>query len=201
MMRQDLVESTSTSLVDGLKRLEPLAWRRLCQLYGPLVYSWCRRFDVPQADAADVAQEVFRAIHAHIAEFRRDQPQHSFRGWLWTIARNKIRDHFRSSARRAQAAGGTDAHIKLLGIPEDPTSPGDTSSGPWQLQTSLLRGLEVVQAEFEERTWQAFWRTVVDGISTAQAADELNMSVNAVRLAKSRVLRRLREVLAEDTEA
>lgn len=188
-----LAESTSTSLLERLKRREPLAWQRLCQLYSPLVYSWCRRFGVAQEDAADVAQEVFRAVHSHIAEFRRDEPGHSFRGWLWTITRNKIRDHFRSCAGRAQATGGTDAQLKMLELPDDAVAPFGTSSDVWQAKSSLLSGLEIVQAEFEDRTWQAFWRTVVDDQPTAQVAEELHMSVNAVRLAKSRVLRRLRE--------
>lgn len=194
-----LAESTSSSLLAGLKRHEPLAWQQLCQLYGPLVYSWCRRFAVPQADAADIAQEVFRAVHSHLAEFRRDQPGHTFRGWLWTITRNKIRDHFRSCAGRVQAIGGTDAQIRLLDLADEADVQYESASDEWRPNTGLLSGLEIVQGEFEGRTWQAFWRTVVDDISTDLVADELQISVNAVRLAKSRVLRRLREVLGENS--
>jgi len=194
-----LGESTSASLLHGLKRREPLAWQRLCQLYGPLVYSWCRTFGVAQSDAADIAQEVFRSIHSHIAEFRRDQPGHSFRGWLWTITRNKIRDHFRNSAGRPVAIGGTDAQLKLLQLPDEAIDPCGASTHERPANSGLLSGLEVVQAEFEDRTWQAFWRTVVDDQSTAQVAEDLQISVNAVRLAKSRVLRRLREEFGTET--
>ena len=185
------VESTSSGLIERVRQQEPVAWQRLVRLYGPLVYSWCRRFGVPQTDAADVFQEVFRAVHSHIADFRRDEPGHAFRGWLWTITRNKIRDHFRRAAKRPQAAGGTRAMMQLLGWAEDASS----VFGEAPPSSSILAGMEIVQAEFEERTWQAFWRTTVDGMPTAQVAEELGISVNAVRLAKSRVLRRLREQL------
>jgi len=194
-----LGESTSTSLLDGLQRREPLAWQRLCQLYGPLVYSWCRTFGVAQSDAADIAQEVLRSIHSHIARFRRDQPGHSFRGWFWTITRNKIRDHFRNCAGRPVAIGGTDAQLELLALPDEAIEPPGASSHGRQANSSLLSGLEAVQAEFEDRTWQAFWRTVLDDKLTAQVAEELQISVNAVRLAKSRVLRRLRDEFGKET--
>lgn len=182
-------ESTSTGLIERVRQQEPVAWQRLVQLYGPLIYSWCRKCGVSQADAADVFQEVFRSVHAHITDFRRDEPGYAFRGWLWTITRNKIRDHFRRTAKRPQAAGGTKAMLQLLGYPEDESS----ILGESAVCTSFLVGMENVQAEFEDRTWQAFWRTAVDGVRTDHVAEELNMSVNAVRLAKSRVLRRLRQ--------
>lgn len=178
-------------LIERARNREPLAWERLVQLYGTLVYSWCRQSGVSPTDAADIFQEVFRAVHVHITEFRRDEPGHAFRGWLWTITRNKIRDHLRRTSGRPQAVGGSEAMLQLLGYADATSSDAaDVASG-----TSLLCGMEIVQAEFEDRTWQAFWRTTVDGIPTARVADELDMSVNAVRLAKSRVIRRLREQL------
>ncbi|MDP7019302.1 MAG: sigma-70 family RNA polymerase sigma factor [Pirellulaceae bacterium] len=189
------VDSTSSGLIDGAKRQDPRAWRRLVQLYGGLVYSWCRKFGVSQADAADVFQEVFRSVHTHITDFRRDDPGHAFRGWLWTVTRNKIRDHFRRLAGRPQATGGTDAMLKLLNLAEENSSMLGDQSSSQQQSSSLLAGMEMVQAEFEDGTWQAFWRTTVDDVPTSVVADELEMSVNAVRLAKSRVLRRLREQL------
>jgi RNA polymerase sigma-70 factor (ECF subfamily) len=189
------VDSTSSGLIDGAKRQDPLAWHRLVQLYGSLVYSWCRKFGVSQTDAADVFQEVFRSVHTHIADFRRDEPGHAFRGWLWTITRNKIRDHFRRVAGHPHAAGGTDAMLQLLNFAEESSSMLGEDSRSQQQSSTFLVGMEMVQAEFEDRTWQAFWRTTVDGVPTSVVAAELEMSINAVRLAKSRVLRRLREQL------
>jgi RNA polymerase sigma-70 factor (ECF subfamily) len=189
----NLVESTSTDLIERVKQRDPLGWQRLTQLYSPLVYSWCRKFSVPQHDAADVMQNVFRSVFSHIDTFRRDAPGYSFRSWLWTVTRNKIGDYMRSNLRHADAVGGTDAHMRLMEVADDLSEQSVSYDG--QGKTSLLHVIKVVQAEFEDRTWQAFWRTAIDEIPTQQVAEELGISVNAVRLGKSRVLRRLREEL------
>jgi len=62
---------------------------------------------------------------------------------------------------------------------------------------ALAGVLETIRAEFESRTWQAFWRTTVDGRAPAHVAEDLEMSVAAVYMAKSRVLCRLRQVMGE----
>ncbi|HUY31871.1 MAG TPA: sigma-70 family RNA polymerase sigma factor [Pirellulales bacterium] len=85
-------EATSTSLLERVKTHDALAWRRLLALYGPLVYHWARQKRLQDQDASDIVQEVFRNVATHIGSFRRDREGDSFRGWLWTITRNKIRD-------------------------------------------------------------------------------------------------------------
>ena len=116
------VSSTSTSLLERVKAQDPKAWKRLVALYGPLVYDWCRQSGLHGEDAADIGQEVFGSVAAKVAEFRRDRPGDSFRGWLWTITRNKIRDPFRQQQGRAQAQGGTDAQQRLAQIADQPST-------------------------------------------------------------------------------
>lgn len=188
--RQDL-GSTASTLIARLKVFEPQAWQRLNQLYGPTIYGWCRRSGLAPEDAADVLQEVFRMLLRRVGDFRRDRPGDTFRGWLWTITQNKIRDHYRQAKVRAQAAGGSDAQRRWLELPDaPPTVEGDDG-------TSLLnRSLELLRGEFEDRTWQAFWRTTVERQYAEHVASELNMTVNAVYKAKARVLARLRQELA-----
>lgn len=186
---------TSPSLVARVQQNDAAAWGRLVEVYSPLVYTWCRQHGLSSHDAADVMQETFRAVHRGIGKFRRERAGDSFRGWLWTITRNKVRDHFRKQAARPSPAGGTDAQMRLAELPEEepPTDPSVAASDG---QGSPFYGaLQVVQAEFEDRTWQAFWKAVVDEQPTAGIAEDLGMTVNAVRLAKSRVLRRLRSEL------
>jgi RNA polymerase sigma-70 factor (ECF subfamily) len=84
---------------------DPNAWRRLARLYRPGVYAWCRRAGLQSADATDVGQEVFLAVVKGIATFRRDRPGDSFRGWLFGIARHKIKDHWRRQACRPDYGG------------------------------------------------------------------------------------------------
>jgi RNA polymerase sigma-70 factor (ECF subfamily) len=142
-----------------------------------------------------VGQEVFRALVRTIARFRRDGPGDSFRAWLATVTRNKIRDHWRKRRSEPEAFGGTAAQERLAREPaerlEESVSAGGTE-GAADLGSAGHRALDLIRAEFGEKTWLAFWRVSVDRKTPAEAAAELGMSTNAVYLAKSRVLRRLR---------
>jgi len=191
------VSSTSTSLLQRVKARDPEAWKRLVALFGPLVYDWCRQSGLHGEDAADVGQEVFGSVAAKVAEFRRDRPGDSFRGWLWTITRNKIRDHFRQQQGQAQAQGGTDAQQRLAQVPEQP--PGSTvGSAPSDDQVSVVHGLLAgIRSRFADHTWQAFWRTTVGREVGTDVAADLGMSVQAVYQAKYRVLQQVREELGD----
>jgi RNA polymerase sigma-70 factor (ECF subfamily) len=183
---------TSPSLLVRVQANQAGAWERLVELYAPLVYHWCHRAELGAEDTADVFQEVFRAVAGHIADFRRDRPGDSFRGWLRTIARNKIRDHFRRLRDEPRAVGGTDAHQHLQAVAE-PLLPDDDPSEADVVRRQLRRALELIQGEFEPRTWQAFWKVQMDGRGTDEVGAELGMTAAAVRKAKLRVLRRLRQ--------
>ena len=189
--------TTSRSLLERLKADDAAAWDRLVGLYTPLLYRWCRRRGLLEQEIADVLQDVFQAVATHIASFRKERAGDTFRGWLRTIARNKVNDHFRRQGREPEGAGGTEAQARLAGLPESPP-PGSGSSSDDRADRLLLgRVLDLIRGEFESRTWQAFWRTAVEGQSPADVAGELGMSPGAIRVAKSRILRRLREELGD----
>jgi RNA polymerase sigma-70 factor (ECF subfamily) len=191
--------ATSRSLLERLKADDAEAWDRLVVLYAPMVYRWCRRWDLRDQDITDILQDVFQAVATHIATFRKEQAGDTFRGWLRTIAHSKVQDHFRRMGREPGGVGGTDAQIRLASLPaarvdedEDEDSHEETAE-----RLLLSRGLDLIRDEFEERTWKAFWWTAVDGRDTKDVALELGMSPGAVRVAKSRVLHRLRAELGE----
>ena len=188
--------STSTGLLQRVKADDPKAWQRLVDLYGPLVYRWCRLSGLQSQDAADVVQEVFGTVAARVAEFHRADKNDSFRGWLRAITRNKIGDHFRRLKGQPQAQGGSGAQERIRAIPEPPPLPPTADSAQ---EDGLLshRAVELVRAEFEERTWRAFWRVAAEGQSPSHVAEDLGMTLHAVYKAKSRVLCRLRRQLAE----
>jgi len=191
--KADAPDSTSTSLLQRLRAREPAAWEGLCQLYGPLVYRWARSSGLQDTDAADVVQEAFQSVAGCLHRFQHDGPTDSFRGWLLGITKNKLREHFRAMAGHPAGAGGTDAQQQLLEVPEIPP---DSTSDDLKLDVVLVhRALALIQLEFEERTWKAFWRSAVDGQPAADIAKELGMTPRAVRQAKYRVLRRLRQEL------
>lgn len=187
---------TSSSLLDRVRADEAGAWDRLVSLYAPLLFHWCRRWKLQEQDLADVYQEVFKTLVLHLSEFRTDRQGATFRGWLWTITRNKVLDHFRRRGHEA-AGGGSEAGLRLAELPA-PEPPAESDPGEAEeLRRLYFRGLELIRAEFEAHTWKAFWRTAVDGLAPRDAAAELSMTPGAVRVAKSRVLHRLREELGE----
>lgn len=187
--------SISTTLLDQLRKADPAGWERFTSVYGPLVYLWCRQSHLQAADAADVAQDVFVATLAKIAEFRRDRAGDSFRGWLWTITQNKIRDHFRR--RHEQGQGGTDAQQCLAQIPDSADETIDVTPPSGDEGVLERQVLEAVRAGVEERTWQAFWRVTVDGQTVTDVAQDLGMTAAAVYKAKYRVVRLIRQEMNE----
>ena len=188
--------STATSLIHRAQHSDGEAWERLAHLYGPTIYGWARRAGMQEHDAADVMQAVFEALTSDLVNFRRRSKADSFRGWLWTITRNKVMDEFRRLYRREDAIGGSNAFQKLQEMPE---SPPDSSSDDSRIEQEALRrrALEMVSGDFESRTWQAFFRTAVKGDLPADVAADLGISVWAVYKARSRVLQKFRAEFAD----
>jgi len=193
--RSTSVSSTSLSLLDGIRCHQAEAWSRFVDLYGPLVYRWARQSQLQSSDAADVVQEVFCSVAANIEKFRRDRPGDSFRAWLRTVTKNKVRDHFRQCLSQPVGAGGPDGD-KSLDQSQEPQVDIDDHQEAITASTQLVhRALAMVQCEFTHPTWRAFWRVVVDEQRPSQVADELQMTLGAVYMAKSRVIRRVRDEL------
>jgi RNA polymerase sigma-70 factor (ECF subfamily) len=187
---------TSRSLVARVQADDPEAWERLVNLYAPLVLQWCRCGGLPDQDTADIFQDVFQAVVVSVGSFHRERKGDTFRGWLRRITQNKVRDHFRRLGREARGVGGSSARELLAQLPgpqpaEDEPTPGAAESGLFARALGLIRG------EFEDRTWAAFWQTAVEGRGPKDVAADLAMSPGAVRVAKSRVLHRLREELGD----
>jgi RNA polymerase sigma-70 factor (ECF subfamily) len=191
---------TSSSLLERIKANDTTAWDQLVKLYGPLVFHWCRRWELQDQDTADVCQEVFQAVALHIGSFRKERPGDSFRAWLRTITRNKVHDHFRRLGRELGGEGGTDAQARWAEVPAPQPRDDDSGAEKAAERRLFFRSLELIRAEFEERTWQAFWRTTVDGQKPKDVGADLGMSPGAVRVAKYRVLHRLREELGDAME-
>jgi RNA polymerase sigma-70 factor (ECF subfamily) len=190
---------TSRSLLDRIRANESAAWDRLVALYSPLVLHWCRSAGLQDEDSADVFQEVFQAVAGHIDSFRKEQAGGTFRGWLRTITQNKIHDHFRRRGKEPAGAGGSAAQARMAQMPA-PVRPEEEGAEREAERRLFDRALELIRDEFEDRTWQAFWRTAVEGRSAKDVGAELAMSPGAVRVAKSRVLQRLREELGDLAE-
>jgi RNA polymerase sigma-70 factor, ECF subfamily len=188
--------STSTSLLHRSQAREPDAWERLVSLYTPLVRHWCRQAGASAQDIADISQDIFATVSTKLPTFRADRPGTTFRAWMRGVARLKLMEHVRH--RGQPAVGGTSTRKRL----EQVAAPPDLlelSEGPDELTQLCQRALTMVRHEFEERTWTAFWRVAVEEQATADVATESGISPAAVRQAKSRILRRLKEEIGELT--
>ncbi len=192
------LNSASSTLLDQLRARQPEAWGRFVRIYSALIYGWCRRSGLPAEDSADVLQEVLLAVLRHLADFHRDRIGDSFIGWLAAITRNKVRDHCRRRHGLPDARGGSTAQrqmgeIAAVAEQSEVFIRPDAQTAAW-----LSHGaLELIRAEFEPQTWEAFRRTTLERQRAADVAADLQLSVAAVYTAKSRVLRRLRQTLGQ----
>jgi len=184
--------TTCVTLIDRLKAPSPNAedWSRFTEIYTPLLLFWGQqRIGLSHAEAEDVAQDVLMMLMSKLPEFEY-KADGSFRGWLRTVMLNKSRDFLRRKNRDPDNAY-TD-QLKRLDVKDAVELFTDQEYYAFVAK----KALDLMKIEFEETTWQACWMTVVDGESAQEVSETLGISPNAVYLARSRVLRRLREEMA-----
>jgi len=179
------MHTTSITLLQRLRE-QPAAdtWTRFVRLYTPLLLHWARRLGLQEPDAADLVQDVLLHLVRRLPEFQY-QPGRSFRGWMRTLLMNKWRDR-----PHRDPPAPLDSDVQPL----VPSEAEVLEEREYRLYV-LGQALRLMQADFEPATWQACWETVVAGRPAAEVAAELGLTVNAVYLAKTRVLSRLRRDL------
>jgi RNA polymerase sigma-70 factor, ECF subfamily len=187
---------TSVSLLERL-RLEPDAasWKRLVDLYTPLIRGWLSRQGLQPSDTDDLVQEVLTALVRELPGFRHSGRAGAFRSWLRITTVNRLRNFWRARQTRPLATGSSDLQ-NMLDQLQDPDS---GLSRLWDEEHDrhvARRALDLIEHAFEPSTWQAFKAVVLEGKKEAAVAAALGISVNAVLIAKSRVLARLRHEIA-----
>jgi RNA polymerase sigma-70 factor (ECF subfamily) len=186
-----VVNPTPLSLLEQLQQPAEdaqAAWRRFVQLYTPLLFHWTRSLGATPEDAADLVQEVFQVLAREMPGFRY-RPGLRFRGWLWTILRNKWIDQVRH--KRAAPPGAEAKALEAVAVPDNVAELAEE-----EYRTYLVgQALRLMHAEFAEADWQACWQTIVENRPAGEVAAELGLTINQVYLAKSRILHRLRAEL------
>ncbi len=184
---------TSPSLLHQLQDApDAHGWQRLVDLYTPLMLGWLRRYGMKDSDADDVIQETLTVVFRKLPNFRREPQTGAFRSWLRRITVNCLRDYWKSRKSRREAAGDTRMD-DMLGQLQDPNS---GLSRVWDEEHDLHvmnHLLTRIRGQFSPQTWTAFERVARDGANPQEVADELGITVNAVFIANSRVLARLRQ--------
>lgn len=172
------------------------AWSEFAQLYEPLLVRFAQQGGLQAADAADLTQEVLASVSTAIGRLDYDPRLGRFRGWLFTIARNKLRDFFNRRKRQPRGSGESAVRAVLENTPDDI----DALQECWdqEFQKRMFEwASQRVQDKFQEATWQAFWQTAVEDRPVAEVAESLGLSVGAVYIAKSRVLARLKSEIQQ----
>lgn len=184
---------TRASLILRLRNRDDLdAWQQFTEIYQPLVFRLARRKGFQDSDAADVAQEVLLRVAGAVERFDPDASRGSFRGWLFQIARNLMITFLQKDQKRP-IAGGPEQLVALIENQADPSSLESRLFDEEYERQVFAWATQRIRSLFQDSTWQAFQRTAIEQESAAGVAAELGMTVGAVYIARSRVMKRLRE--------
>src|SRR5262245_52147907 len=188
---------TRLSLLIRLRDLQDRdAWAQFVEVYAPLIYGYLRKRGLQDADAGDLTQACLRQVAARVGSFEYDPRRGSFRGWLFTVVRNKLRDFLARAGRPDQGSGdsGTQRLLEAQPAPE----PAEADEWEREYRRGLLAwAAEQVRPPVQEATWQAFWQTAVEGRAGKEVARRLGLTAAAVYLARGRVMARLRALIRE----
>src|SRR5262245_32336869 len=187
----DLPHTRQSLLVRLKDPADAGAWRTFVDVYAPAVFAFTRRSGLQPADAADLTQDVCRNVSNAMRLLQFDENRGRFRGWLFTIVRNQLKMFRRSQARRPRGAD----------LPDE--VPDDSAAETWDLECRrrlFAWACDRVKPAVSPNTWTAFWRTAVDGANGEIVAKETGLTPAAVYLAKSRVLAKLRDAVADVEE-
>ncbi len=175
------------------------AWSQFNRVYGPLIFRFARKHGFQDSDAADLTQEVLREVCRKIRQFDYDRELGRFRGWLLTVARYTLIRMRKAKTRQPGGTGDTATIRKLESVADD----SDALEQDWNQEyerTVFEWASRDVRGQVLESTWEAFWRTAVEGRKPIQVARELGMSVGSVYVARNRVLARLKQQISEIDE-
>lgn len=171
---------------------DEVAWSQFVGIYTPLIFAFCRGRGLSETDAGDVSQEVLRAVAGAIHRFEYDAERSSFRNWLFTVVRSKLNNFFTAQSRHPRLAGETT--LQQLAETEAESQLQETWQREYQL--NLVRwAAGQIRPEFKPQTWDAFWRTAVQGETAETVAAELGLTLNALYIARSRVTVRVRQLV------
>jgi len=189
---QETPETRASLLVRMRDPQDGRAWSEFAQIYEPLVYRLARGQGLQDADARDLTQQVLMAVAGRVGQWDPDRAHGTFRGWLFRVTRNLMVNLMINRRRHPPGKGGSDV-LRLL---NEKTAPAGEESVLFDIEyrRQVFRwAAQQVRREFREATWDLFWQTCVDGCEIKQTAEQFDVSVGAVYIARSRVLARLRE--------
>lgn len=190
-----MLTDTSRSLLDRLQNpANEREWDVFYKIYQPFIRQHLLVRKVPVDDADDLTQEILSRVFRSFATFVHNGRPGAFRKWLGQIVSQQVWRFFQALEKSVPTT-------QLATPPNEvATTHAIDLESQWELEHDrycLKRLLELIRPEFTLSSWQAFQAVVIEGKTPEQAAEQLNISVNAVVIAKSRIFRRLR-ILGKD---
>jgi RNA polymerase sigma-70 factor (ECF subfamily) len=184
--------TTRVTLVARLRQdpTDQAAWEVFVDHYGRHIYRWCRQWNLQDADAEDVTQDILMKLARKLRDFDYD-PSRSFRGWLKTLAHHAWQD-FVNSPRRAKATTGDGQAWEMmqsLEAREDLIHKLEEAFDHELLEAAKVR----VRLRVAPHTWEAFRLVAFEGLPVAEVAAAVQMQVAMVYVAKSKVQKMLQE--------
>jgi RNA polymerase sigma factor (sigma-70 family) len=185
-MGSDPSVPTSPTLLGRLGRVpaDEAAWGEFAERYGRRIYSWCRQWQLQQADAEDVTQHVLLKLAHTMRTFTYD-PSRSFRAWLKTVTHHAWRDFVDGRNRAGAGSGDTKVLEQLQTLPARDNLVNELDD---EFTRDLLdEAMARVRLRVLPHTWQAFQLLTEEGLSGAQAAARLGIKIATVYVARSKV--------------
>ncbi|MFM7113203.1 MAG: RNA polymerase sigma factor [Planctomycetota bacterium] len=190
---QDSGFSTSSSLVPDLQAEASERWESFVLAYSPLLRFWIRHEGIAADSVDDILQETLKSAFGAIGQFRRNDGSGSFRGWLRTIVRRRAADHFRRHTGEQQ---GKPEILAEVPVPAQ-KDPAELEAEENAVEALKARVMELVRRETSEKAWRMFWLSAVEGLPASEIAARFGVSAAAVRVAKARVLHKLRQLMPD----
>lgn len=193
-MSSDELKTSSTLLLRLRDLNDEEAWEEFLTRYTPRIFAWCRRYNLQESDASDVTQEVLRKLLRAMRSFQYDSSRGSFRGWLKTVTNNAIRDFVSTLKNPARGSGDTLVHSNLAAIQDPDALAALAKTIEAESEQELLCEAESrVRLRVQPHTWQAYELTARQQVKAADAANQIGMPVSEVYVARSRVIKMLRQ--------
>lgn len=158
------------------------SWGEFHAIYRPLLIRYAMHRGLDADAAEDVAQQCLTAVSQRLKKFEKKR---SFRAWLRGMVDHKVADHISSSSKQVAPLQVEDGSMADTGL-----------AHLWE-QTWNDRMVEVLRehlrSHFAEHTLKAFELYVLRDLPVEQIATILGMSPNQIYVAKSRIIRHLKE--------
>ena len=168
-----------------------LAWSTLVLLFTPLVYNWLRRWGLTPNEAQQVGQQVLIALHRQIKTYDSRQSKETFRTWLVNLTWNEFQEH-NSPEMKESVNGFSDA--KSAELTETKRWPDQNEDIVAQEMDRLrASALSVAKKTFPQKDWDAFQQLAMENLSVTKVAENLGCPANEVFVARSKVMRKLRQ--------